>query len=725
MNLIKSLTQRFSLPKTAVIFASALTTSSFAQSNAPLPAIEIQANHVMAQMPPAFYGLMTEEINYSYEGGLYGELIRNRAFKADAINEIIKPENYDPAKNYPLKFPANTAPKFWSAVGSAKLVLDTNNPLNAALNVSLKLDVSGASKTSPAGIANGGYWGIPVKPNTTYHASFFAKAKNFSGELTVSLVHVIDSKSVTLKMTPRDTAKLVEMSTTIASATVPSISGDWQKYEVTLTTSGDLTPSKENRLVISTTKSGTFFNHHGTIWFQQVSLMPPTFKNRPNGDRTDISQLLADTQPKFLRCPGGNFVEGDYFNERFNWKETVGPVEQRPGHRSCWGYWATDGFGLPEFLGWCQDLNMEPVLAVFAGYVLKHDYVPAGDKLTPYVQEALDEIEYVTGDASTKWGAQRIKDGYPNPFKLRYVEIGNEEWFDKSGSYDGRFAQFYDAIKAKYPQLKIISTVGFEHKAQMVTSRVPDLVDEHYYESEESMEAQSYMYDSRDRAAKSKIFVGEWATRVGSPTPNMAGALGDAAWMCCLERNADIVMMHCYAPLFVNVSDLGAGRSMQWKSDLIGYDALTSYGSPSYYAQKVFSRHTGDEVLGTAAENLPTYTWVQTGKPRNGVAQPPRTNTVKSLFYSATRDSKSGKILVKIVNRADAAQDVKIDVTGATSMADEGSATILKAANRDETNSLNDPQHVVPVTEKVSGLGTTFTRTFPPCSITVLELDAK
>ena len=136
----------------------------------------------------------------------------------------------------------------------------------------------------------------------------------------------------------------------------------------------------------------------------------------------------------------------------------VGPLEQRPGHRSCWGYWSTDGFGLPEFLGWCQDLNMEPVLAVFAGYALRHDYVKAGPELEPYVQEALEEIEYVTGDASTKWGAQRIKDGYPTPFKLRYVEIGNEDFFDKSGSYDGRFAQFYDAIKAKYPQLKVIST---------------------------------------------------------------------------------------------------------------------------------------------------------------------------------------------------------------------------------------------------------------------------
>ncbi len=728
MNLIKSLTQRLSLPTTAVAFLSAFAaTGSFAQSNAPLPAIEIQANRVMAQMPPTFYGLMTEEINYSYEGGLYGELIRNRAFKADAINEIIKPENYDPAKHYPLKFPANTAPKFWSAVGSAKLLLDTNNPLNAALNVSLKLDVSGATKDSPAGIANGGYWGIALQPNTTYHASFYAKAKDFNGDLTVSLIHVANTNNTTItvnSITPDKSKKTVgfdwhlgEMTSAVASATVSKISGEWQKYEVTLTT-GNITPSKANRLVISTTKPSTFFNHHGTVWLQQVSLMPPTFKDRANGNRTDISQLLDDAQPKFLRCPGGNYVEGDYFNERFNWKETIGSVEQRPGHRSCWGYWSTDGFGLPEFLGWCQDLNMEPVLAVFAGYVLKHDYIPAGDQLAPYVREALDEIEYVTGDASTKCGAQRIKDGYPNPFKLRYVEIGNEDWFDRSGSYDGRFAQFYDAIKAKYPQLQLISTTP-------VKSRVADLNDEHYYKSEEEMESQSFMYDTRDRAAKTKIFVGEWATRVGSPTPNMAGALGDAAWMCCMERNADIVMMHCYAPLFVNVSDLGAGRSMQWESDLIGYDALTSYGSPSYYAQKIFSLHTGDEVLDTTAENLPTYTWVQTGRTRNGVAQPPRTNTVKSLFYSATRDSKTGKILVKIVNRTDAAQNVKIDITGAASVADEGTATVLKADNRDETNSINDPQHVVPVTEKVSGLGASFTRTFPPCSITVLELDAK
>ena len=723
MNLIKCPTREFFSSKLIVLLAVlAGAMAGFAQSN--LPVVHIQADKVTAKMPPAFYGLMTEEINYSYEGGLYGELIRNRAFKADAIQQPIKPDAYDPAKNYPVKINVTNAPKFWSTVGSAKISLDTNTPLNEALNVSLKLDVTGASKKSPAGVSNGGYWGIALKPNTKYRASFYAKAKNFSGALTVSLVHTVSTNAQTIKSQGFEW-HLGEMTMTVASAMIPKISGEWQKYELTLTT-GDITPGKENRLVISATKPGTFFNHHGTIWLQQVSLFPPTYKDRPNGNRTDISQLLDDAQPKFLRFPGGNYVEGDYFNERFNWKQMIGPLEQRPGHRSCWGYWSTDGFGLPEFLGWCQDLNMEPVLAVFAGYALRHDYVPVGPKLEPYVQDALDEIEYVTGDASTKWGAQRVKDGYPNPFKLRYVEIGNEDWFNTSGSYDGRFAQFYDAVKAKYPQLKLISTVGYEHpESQRVHSRTPDLVDEHYYRSEEEMESQSFVYDSRDRSNPTKIFVGEWATRVGSPTPNMAGALGDAAWMCCLERNADIVMMHCYAPLFVNVSDLGAGRSMQWKSDLIGYDALTSYGSPSYYAQKIFSLHQGDEVLATAAQNLPTYAWIQNNRTRNGQPQPTRTNEVKSIFYSATRDTTTGKIIVKIVNRADAPQDVKIEIAGVSSIADAGTATVLKADNRDATNSIDDPKKVVPATEKVNGLGNSFTRTFPPCSITILELQVK
>lgn len=679
MILIKScLRSAFTLVFVGFLAISGGVTTGMAQTAAPV--LQIQADHVTAQMPPTFYGFMTEEINYSYEGGLYGELIRNRSFKANPTTAI-----------------------FWTNVGSARMMIDTNTPLNSALNVSLKVELHGASKKFPAGVANGGYWGIAVRPHTTYHASFFAKAEHFTGPLTVSLVHVISTNPITTE--------------TVAQADVPRISNEWQKYEVTLT-AGDVTPSRENQLRITATKSGSFFDHHGALWLQQVSLFPPTYKDRPNGDRIDLSQLLADARPKFLRFPGGNYVEGDNFKQRFAWKQTIGPLEERPGHRSPWGYWSTDGFGLPEFLGWCEDLDMEPVLAVFAGYTLNHDHVSAGPDLEPYVQEALEEIEYVTGGADTKWGAQRVKDGYPNPLPLHYVEIGNEDEFDRSGSYQGRFAQFYDAIKAKYPQLQVIATAP-------VTNRTPDLLDEHYYRSEEEMESQSFMYDERSRANKTKVFVGEWATRVGSPTPDMAGALGDAAWMCCLERNADIVMMHCYAPLLVNVSDLGRGRSMQWRSDLIGYDALNCYGSPSYYAQKIFSLHHGDQVLATSAQDLPTYDWHIPARRRNGIDLPPTTRAVKSLFYSATRDSQSGTIFVKVVNRADTPQDLKIEISGANSISGDGSAIALKADSRDATNSIDDPQKVVPVTEAVNGLGTNFTRTFPPCSITVLEIQAR
>ena len=675
-----------------LLLAMFSTLSLFAQTptNSATPTLQIKADQVTAKVSPMLYGLMTEEINYSYEGGLYGELVRNRTFKANPTNAV-----------------------YWSVI-NASISLDTNQPLNSALNVSLKVDVSNATKSSPAGIANGGYWGIPVRPNTTYHASFYTQGKNFSGPLTVSLVHLVSTNGQTIKSQGFQWPP-GEMTSPIASATIPKISGDWQKYEVTLTTAGDVETSKDNWLVISTTKPGTFWHHHGTVWFQQVSLFPPTYNHRANGNRPDIMQLLADMNPKFLRLPGGNYLEGDYINERFNWKETIGDISQRPGHRSPWNYWSTDGFGLMEYLDWCEDLHMEPLLAVFAGYALKHNYIKPGPDLEPYVQDALDEIEYVNGDPTTKWGAQRAKDGHPAPFPLHYVEVGNEDWFDRSGSYEGRFAQFFNAIKAKYPQLQVIATTP-------VKSVTPDFVDEHYYRSQEQMEAQSHMYDTREREGP-KVFVGEWATRVGRPTPNMAGALGDAAWMCCMERNSDLVLLESYAPLFVNVSDLARGGSMQWPSDLIGYDALTSYGSPSYYAQKMFSTHHGDDVLATDSQDIPTYSWQPpTGR---GQSQRPAPREVPQIFYDATRDSQSGIIYLKVVNRQSTAQPVHIQISGASSVETEGEALVLKANAPDDTNSIQEPVKIAPITEKIDGLGTDFTREFPPYSITILELKAK
>jgi alpha-N-arabinofuranosidase len=423
--------------------------------------------------------------------------------------------------------------------------------------------------------------------------------------------------------------------------------------------------------------------------------------------------LLADLQPKFLRFPGGNYLEGNEITNRFNWKTAIGGISQRPGHLDDgWGYWSTDGLGLLEFLGWCEDLKMQPVLAVYAGYSMHQRHVAPGADLQPCVQDALDEIEYVTGDVNTKWGAQRAKDGHPAPFALNYVEVGNEDWFDKSGSYDGRFAQIFDAIKARYPQLQIIATTK-------VKSRVPDLLDEHYYRSQEEMQLHALDYDQYSRTNHTKIFCGEWATRVGSPTPNMAGALGDAAWMTGLERNSDLVIMSCYAPLFVNVSDPGKNGSMQWKTDLIGYDALNSYGSPAYYAQKMFSTHHGDTVLATDSQDIPTQAWQPPARRRNGELQ------IRKIFFDATRDSQSGMICLKVVNSLGTPQPVKIEISGLSTVETDGEAVVLKANSPDDTNSIQEPAKIVPVTEKVDGLGTNFTRTFPPYSITILELKAK
>ena len=695
-------TSAVSTPATAPATA---TTTATATAPAATPVLQIDASKVTGKVSPMLYGLMTEEINFAYEGGIYGERIRNRSFKADAIVPGVTPETYEAGKYLPVTFKPDTQPRFWTVVGGASMVLDTNNPLNKFLNVSLKLDASSASAASPAGVANGGYWGVPVRPRTTYRVSFFAKAAaGFTGPVTVSI-------------------ESADGGTTFASAEISGLTTEWKKFETKLKTKNVAT-SKENVFKLTTRTAGT-------LWLQNVSLFPPAYKNRENGNRADIMQWLAAMKPKFLRLPGGNYLEGNAFNQRFNWKETVGPVEQRPGHPSPWGYWSTDGLGLLEFAEWCEDLQMEPVLAVFAGYCLgRGGVIGGGPQLEPYVQEALEEIEYLIGDANTtKWGAQRAKDGHSKPFKLTYVEVGNEDWFDRSGpdrngTYDGRFAQFCDAIKKKYPQLKVISSTGYEQPQSLwVKSRTPDLVDEHYYRNMEEMMTQSLKYDTYSRTNQSKIFCGEWATRVGSPTPNMAGALGDAAWMTCMERNSDIVVMSCYAPLFVNVSQLnGNGRSMQWSSDLIGYDALTSYGSPSYYAQQMFSTLHGNEILATDSQDIPTREW-QPRAQRGGGAAP--TRQLRQVFFDATRDSRSGIVYLKVVNEAGTAQRIRVQINGAPKINSEGEAMVLAATSPNDTNSIGEPNKVVPRTEKVNGLSADFTREFPAYSVTVLKLKSK
>jgi alpha-N-arabinofuranosidase len=629
------------------------------------PTLHIDAGQVTGQVSPTLYGLMTEEINHSYDGGLYAELIQNRAFQDN-----------------------DKEPVHWSLVQKgtgASISLDPSQPLNDALKTSLKLEAAGASAGNRVGIANDGYWGIPVRPDTTYRVSFYAKGDGtFSGPLTVS----IESN---------DGAQ------TFATAQIAGITGEWKPYTATLKTESGVAVSSANRFVISTTSPGT-------VWFNLVSLFPPTWKDRPNGNRIDLMQMLVDLKPEFLRFPGGNYLEGDTIETRFDWKKTLGPITGRAGHPGPWGYRSSDGMGLLEFLEWAEDMGAEPVLALYAGYSLKGDFVKPGADLDPYVQDALDEIEYVTGDASTTWGARRVADGHPEPFPLHYVEIGNEDFFDKSGSYDGRFAQFFDAIKGKYPNLKCMSTIGNEQPAKLqVKSRKPDALDEHYYRSADFfMKDAPTHFEKYDRQGP-EIFVGEWAAyeqiepwKKGSldlpRTPSMKAALGDAAWMAAMERNSDIVTLQCYAPLLVNVSP----GAYQWRPDLIGYDATRSFGSPSYYAFKMFSRYRGDGILKASLDGVP------------GGPVPPLDETV-------TKDAKTGTLYLKMVNVTETPQTVAITIEGASGLAPTGKAITL-SGKPEETNSIDDPTHLVPVESEVPGVGPSFSYTFPPYSITVLVL---
>jgi len=625
------------------------------------PTVTIDTASPSGKVSPLFYGLMTEEINHAYDGGLYAELVRNRAFLDDASTAA-----------------------HWSLVqgdgAAATMALDPKEPLNASIGTSLRLDVTRASTGHAAGITNEGYWGIPVKPNTRYRASFYAKAASgFTGPVTLSI-------------------QSEDGQTTYATKTVSALTSAWKQYETTLQT-GKVTPTTKTRYVLT-------LDRPGTAWFSLVSLFPPTFKDQPNGFRPDIMQMMVDMKPKFLRFPGGNYLEGDQIADRFEWKKTIGPLADRPGHKAPWGYRSTDGLGLYEFLLWCEDMNAEPLLAVYAGYSLKGVHVNPGQDLEPYVQDALDEIEYVAGPATSKWGSLRAKAGHPAPFKLTYVEVGNEDWFDKSGSYDQRFAQFNTAIKAQYPQLKVISTVGFEQPEGLrVHSVKPDVLDEHYYRTVDVfLKMARGQYEKYDRRGP-EIFVGEWAayetpfepwnprSRGEPPTPNLRAAIGDAAFMTQMEKNSDIVVMNCYAPMFVNVNP----GARQWRPNLIGYDGLRVFGSPSYYAIKLFSTNLGDEILKTTA-------------------------TDTDVLTSVTRDSKSGTIYAKLVNASDADAAVEIATTGAASLAGTATALTMSAADSQASNAIDAPDRVVPVTSTVTGVNSGFTYTVPKHGIVVLTM---
>ena len=502
------------------------------------------------------YGLFFEEINHAGDGGLYAELIHNRSFEDNAAN-----------------------PDKWWAVGEADMSVTTEGLLNAAQGHALRLQMHEPGD----GVRNEGFWGINVVEERVYKLSFWIRGEGtYKGTLTASLQS--------------------ENGTRLGSTEIPvDINGEWTKLEAEITATGD--DSKGWFVLTGDTP--------GTVVLDVVSLFPPTWKGRANGCRPDLAEMLAAMKPGFVRFPGGCYVEGVWgggSTNRFEWKKTIGPIEERPGHMNQnWGYRVTDGMGFHEMLQLTEDLGAEPLFVVNMG--MGHGWAEDYRQIDEYIQEALDAIEYCNGDAqTTKWGAERAKNGHPEPFNLRLIEIGNENYNfssennrDQSDHYAERYIQFFEAIREKYPEVTIIGNVeawGTDDPSWRNPYPV-DVVDEHYYRNPSWFEGKYNKYDIYSRSAH-KIYVGEYAvTQDFGVQGHLEAALGEAVFMLGMENNSDVCVMNSYAPIFANVNNYN------WRPDMIQFDSRTSYGTPSYYVQQLFPNNVGKEnVEWTEEGNL-------------------------------------------------------------------------------------------------------------------------
>jgi alpha-L-arabinofuranosidase len=464
-------------------------------------------------------------------------------------------------------------------IAPCQMAVDTSNPLNANNQDALKL--SNLSATGSFGAANSGYFGIPLKSGSSYNLSLYASSgtSSYAGPVFARL-------------------ESANGSTVYAQTTFNGITPSWQKFSATFTPAVSDTNA---RLVVG-------ISQPGTVWLDMVSLFPQTtFNNRSNGLRPDLANTVASLKPGILRFPGGSFVDGDQMANAPRWKKTIGDVSQRTANWDIWKYTSSNGLGYHEYLQYCEDIGAEPVFDINAG-ISATDVVDLS-LMGPYVQDALDAIEYANGATSTTWGAMRAANGHPAPFNLKFIEIGNE---NGGTNYNDRYALFYDAIKAAYPQMRIIACVW----GGTPTSRPLDLIDEHFYTTPAAMQAYATKYDSYSRSGP-HVFVGEYAVNKNYGTyGNLSAALAEAACMTGMERNCDIVTMAAYAPLFCNLN------MVNWKPDAIYFNNTSWFGTPSYYIQQMFANNMGTVLLPItqAASNPGTIglsTWNTQSEYRN------------------------------------------------------------------------------------------------------------
>lgn len=649
-----------------------LLTAPGATARAQEAVLQVDASRIRSEVQPTMFGIFFEDINFAADGGLYAELVKNRSFEF-------------------------TLPKTgWSEPHSSPYSLNRESGSSSAM----KYGAESGNQTylrvqiqKPEGyeLINEGFRGIGVREGARYRLSL--RAARGEGAIRAVVLNLVDSTGASL-----------------GGTRIALDAKDWKSYQSTLT-AGQTEPRARLQLT---------FEGSGSVDLDMVSLFPEdTWKGRPNGLRKDLVQLLYDLQPGFLRFPGGCIVEGRTLARRYQWKKTVGPVADRTAlinrwntefaHRPTPDYYQSFGLGFFEYFQLAEDLGAAPMPILGCGMACQFntgELVPL-DQLDPYIQDALDLIEFANGGPDTPWGRVRTEMGHPEPFGMKYLGIGNEQW---GPEYAERLALFTRALRESHPEIEIVGSSGpfaagdfFEFGWEKMKELGVDLVDEHYYMSADWFRQNAGRYDSYDRSGP-KVFAGEYAAqsvRTTSPENrnNWECALSEAAFITGLERNADLVVMTSYAPLMAHAD------GWQWTPDLIWFNNLESYGTANYYVQKLFATNNGTHLLEISSE----------GRPLSGQ---------QGLYASAELDRKSGQLIVKLVNTEDRARDLRLEVAGGK-LGRKARLSILRGEAPGAVNSFEAPLAVSPVEEMMNLGGSEIRLSLSPASLTVLRADIR
>lgn len=631
--------------------------------------LQVDTRNIKAEIPETLFGIFYEDINFAGDGGLYAELVKNRSF-----------EFYLPKTGW--SEPGYNAYSFNVDGGSSSLLkYGTEDGNQTYLQVHIAKDEGYA-------LINEGFRGMGIKEGRTYRFSVMAAPGK--GAVQALIATLIDDDG-------QD----------IGSVRIPITGSDWTAYEQVLTANQT---AEKARLKLT-------FEGEGDLNIDMVSLFPTdTWKGRKNGLRKDLVSLLYDMQPGFLRFPGGCIVEGRTLAGRYQWKKTVGPVAERTAQINRWNtefshrptpdYFQSFGLGFFEYFELAEDLGAEPLPILGCGMACQFNTgeLVALDQLDPYIQDALDLIEFANGLVSTPWGKLRAAMGHPEPFNLTYIGIGNEQW---GPEYVERLELFNRAIREQYPEIKIVGSSGpfaegdfFDYGWEKMRELGVDIVDEHYYKNPEWFLKNAHRYDDYPRTGP-KVFAGEFAAQsINTTHPenknNWYTAMTEAAFITGLERNADLVNMISYAPLLAHAD------AWQWKPDLIWFNNLESYGTANYYVQKLFANHTGTHLLEIT----------ETDKPLTGE---------QGLYASSALDKNTGELIVKLVNTNTTEQAVSVAVTG-NKLKSKGKLILLESTDPEAENSFEEPLKVVPREIAVKTTGNSLKLKLHPTSVSIFRL---